>query len=124
MELFAKASKNKIRFETSKGLLSTEELWDLGLHSLDKLAIGLNRQLKESATESFVVETPRADTILQMKFDVVLAVITSKKQDAQEAASRAETSERNELIRSIISDKKNEELKSKSLEELEALVSK
>jgi len=53
MEMFAFATKKKIRFETSKGLLSVEDLWDLPLTSdngrpnLDDIAKGIYKAMKE-----------------------------------------------------------------------------
>ena len=41
--LFEKASKMKLRFSTTKGVLSTEDLWDLSLESLDRIAKNLKR---------------------------------------------------------------------------------
>jgi hypothetical protein len=38
MEIFKLASQQKLRFQTPKGSLSTEQLWELSLDELDALA--------------------------------------------------------------------------------------
>jgi len=61
MSLFETASKNKLRFSSIKGNLTTEDLWDLPLTSksgricLDNIAKQLYKELKDSTEESFVL---------------------------------------------------------------------
>ena len=38
LNIFEKASKQKLRFVTSKGMISSEDLWDMSLQSLDIIA--------------------------------------------------------------------------------------
>ncbi len=54
MNIFENASKTKVRFETSKGEVSVEELWDLSLTSLDSIAKVISKELKEASEESFI----------------------------------------------------------------------
>ena len=49
--MFERAAKRKLRFTSSKGSLSVEDLYDLSLTSLDSIAKGVNRQLKAEAEE-------------------------------------------------------------------------
>ena len=57
--MFEQASRSKFRFNSSQGLLTTEDLWDLPLTStryanLNDIAKELNRTLKATAEEDFV----------------------------------------------------------------------
>ena len=59
MNLFEIATRAKFRFDSLKGALTVEQLWELPLQSrtgvdLDTVAKGINASLKEVAEESFV----------------------------------------------------------------------
>lgn len=122
--MFDQASRLKIRFETKKGLLSTEDLWDLpltGAVSLDQIAIGLNRQLKESDTESFVLKGKASDELLKLKFEIVKHVISVRLAEAEKEEEIRVNREKRQRILAIIAEKEDESLKSTSLEELRKL---
>ena len=121
MELFAKATKSKYRFQTSRGSLSVENLWDLNLEALDTIAKGINKQLKESSEESFIEAKSSASVELTEKLDIVKSIIKFKLTQKEAAAKRAETQARKAELEGLIADKKSDALKSKSLEELEKM---
>ena len=88
--MFEKSSRLKLRFETDRGNVSVEDLWDMPLTSrattsLDDVAKQLHRSLKENEEESFVIEKSGANEMLEMKFSVVKHVI--KVRLAEQAAS-------------------------------------
>lgn len=127
--MFEKATRLKLRFETPRGQISVEDLWDLPLNSgtgkpnLDDIAKAANRELRSSAeTESFVQPVSTAgNELLQLRFDVVKHVIdvrVAERNAAQEAAKRRETKQR---ILEIVATKEDEALRGKSLEELKAM---
>lgn len=125
MELFERAARLKLRFETSIGAITTEDLFDHPLTdarkvNLDDIARGLSRDLKESAVESFVDAPSNANSLLQLKLDVVKRVIEIKVANRDAAKKSAETKAKREQLQELIADKKTEGLKSKSVEELEA----
>lgn len=122
--MFEQATRSRIRFETDRGFLSVEDLWDLPLQgrgtNLDDIAVGLDRQLKDSSTTSFVDDTPKTNATLQLKFDVVKRIIDVKKEEAQAAAVAAERRETKKRILEIIAKKQDATLENASIEELEA----
>jgi hypothetical protein len=124
--MFEKATRLKLRFESTKGLLSVEDLWDLplqttrsGAASLDSVAIGLNRQIKEATTVSFVDETTRANDELQLKFDVVKHIIEVRKAENAAAALKRERETTKQRILEIIAKKQDQSLENASIEELQ-----
>lgn len=120
MELFQIATKSKFRFQTTKGNITTEDLWDLNLEALDKIAIALNREVKDSTEESFVKEKTSTNKALALRLEVVKFVIDSKLQEKEDAKVKAEKANKKALLQDLILEKKMEATKSKSIEELEA----
>ncbi len=131
MEMFAFATKKKIRFETSKGLLSVEELWDLPLTSdngrpnLDDIAKGIYKAMKEGEEVSFVKSNAASNAafnVLKTKFDIVKYIIDVKLAEAEAAKKAKEIKARNQRILGLIAQKEDEALASKSKEELLAML--
>lgn len=131
MEMFAFATKKKIRFETSKGLFSVEDLWDLPLTSdngrpnLDDIAKGIYKAMKEGEEVSFVKSNAASNAafnVLKTKFDIVKYIIDVKLAEAEAAKKAKETKARNQRILELIAQKKDEALASKSEEELLAML--
>lgn len=122
MENFKLASQQKLRFQTNKGLLSVEQLWDLSLEDLDTLAISLETEHKESGKKSFLVKTSPKNKITKLRFDVVLDVLNTKVEEIQAAQEATEIKEHNKKIIALIAEKKDEVLKGKSIKQLEAML--
>jgi hypothetical protein len=126
--IFERASRLKLRFDTPKGLLTAEDLWDLPLTSrtgkanLDDVARSLHRQVKESETESFVVKPAKADEDAQVAFDVVKHVIEVMLAENEEARIKTENREKKQRILELIAKKHDEALSAKSVEELQEMV--
>jgi len=122
MENFKLASQQKLRFQTNKGLLSPEQLWDLSLEDLDALAVSLETEHKESGKKSFLVKTSAKDKTAKLRFDVVLDVLNTKVEAEQAALAERERKANNEKIIGIIADKQDETLKGKTIRQLEAML--
>ena len=122
MDNFKLASQQKLRFQTNKGLLSTEQLWDLSLEDLDALAVSLETEHKESGKKSFLVKTSVKDKTAKLRFDVTLDVLNTKVEEMQTAQEAAEIKEHNKKIITLISEKQDESLKGKSIKQLEGML--
>lgn len=129
MSIFEKASRQKIRFATDKGQLTTEDLWDLPLTSqtgkanLDDIAKGLFRVLKETAEVSFVTPvTSDENSLTKLKFDIVKHVIEQRILDRDAAAEREKNRQRKQLLQGIIAQKENDALLGSSLEDLKKMM--
>lgn len=122
MENFKLASQQKLRFQTNRGLLSTEQLWDLSLEDLDALAVSLETEHKQSGKKSFLVKTSVKDKTAKLRFDVALDVLNTKVEEMQVATEAAEIKEHNKKIIALIAEKQDESLKGKSVKQLEAML--
>lgn len=125
--LYKYAAKNRFRFPSNRGDLTVEQLFDLPLKSertgfdLDNVARAVNSQLKELGEESFVTDVsanPRK-AVLEAQLDIVKDVIKTKQdENAAKLAKAKKADERRKLI-DAIGAKKDQQLTTASLEELE-----
>lgn len=124
MNIFEKAARVELRFESSRGLLTTEQLWHLPLQSkslfdLDTIAKAANAKLKSFAEESFVTptETPGKE-FAELSLEIVKYIIAVKMAEAAEAKQASKKSQVRQEILSVIAEKQQEALKSMTIEEL------
>lgn len=127
MDMFEKASRRKLRFETQNGLMTVEDLWDLPLTSktkanLDALACAVYKRIEQSEKMSFVTEAKPADSDAILALDILKRIIQVKQDEAAEAASRRELGRQKEKIMEIIERKEDQKLESASVDELRAMV--
>ena len=126
--LFMKGTRAKIRFETSKGLLSIEDLWDLPLTSatgktnLDDIAKEVNRQLKGTQEESFVIKETKGNELLQLKLEIAKIVIAEKMAERDAAVSARADAEWDQKILALMEKKKDENIAGSSMEELQKML--
>jgi len=126
MSNFKTASKMKLRFNTDRGVLSVEQLWDLSLNSLSSLIRSSKELLVNNNDDelSFLGDLPVAHTDDQLRFDILKEVFLDKK-SAIEAANNAKADkEYNQKILAEIARRKDKRITEISDEELEALLKK
>ena len=109
-------------------MITVEDLWDIPLtsrttgFSLDDVAKNLNKQVKESGEESFVVKKSTNNETLELKFEIVKYII-NKRLEEKETLNREliKATEKEKLLK-LLSEKKDENLKSKTVEEIEQMI--
>jgi hypothetical protein len=124
MTPFERATKQKLRFDTAVGRINVEDLWDIPLEQLDKLAQELHKEVESGEEVSFIeAKKPTAAfTELKLKFDVVKRVIEVRLAAQKKAEKAAATKAKKQRLLALIEEKQDEELKGKSLDELQALL--
>jgi len=118
--LFELASRKQFRYSLNKGTINTEDLWELSLETLDKLAKSLNKELKESEEESFIKTRTVANKTLEAKFEVVKHVINVRLAENEEKAEKAKKQAKKDQLLELIGRKELQSLENKSIEELTA----
>jgi len=121
MSIFEKASKAKLRFAVTQGVLNTEDLWGLKLEDLDKMAVALRKQVKESEEESFIKTTSSKSVIVEeteLKFEIVKHIIGVKLAEKDARALAAEKRAKRAQLIELIGKKELTKLESRSIEEL------
>lgn len=119
--MYKQASKEQLRVQTSKGLLSVEQLWDLSVTELDKTAVALQAAYEESGKKSFLVKRSVKDKVAKLKFDVVLDILQTKVEEEAAEREKVENKAHNAKIDALIAEKEDEELKKLSAAKLKSL---
>ncbi len=118
--IFKLAAKNKFRFPY-KGNISIEDLFDLTTTELDKVYKELMSQTKNSGDSLLDVES-NEDRELNIKIEIVKEIFNDKIQEMRIQELALVEKQKRERIKEIIAKKKDEDLSSKSIEELEAML--
>lgn len=125
-KMFETASREKLRFQTNKGVVTVEELWEFSLTSLDNIAKGVNKELQSLSEDSFIpnkaTRANKAQKLSELALEILKHVITVKVEEAESAKLRAEKTAKSARIRELMAQKKEQELSEKSMDELEALL--
>lgn len=124
--MYKQAVMLKLRFETPKGLLTVEQLFDLSMADLSTTIKKVNALIKkEQATDdelSFLEGVDTTETQNSLRFRILKDVYLTKKDARDAAALDFEKKQRNQRIAEIIAKKKDEALENKSIEELEKML--
>lgn len=119
--IFEKAARLKLRFETARGDITVEDLFDLPLRAtkainLDDIAKGVFAKMTGEVA-SFVTDTKK-DEVDELKLEIVKYVIAVKMGEIAEAKKRTEAKDYEKKLVDAIADKDADELKGKSKKEL------
>lgn len=125
MSMFEYATRKKLRFASSKGELTVEQLWDVPLRgrddfNLDTIAKGANKALKALSEESFVRTERTPDQYrAEMALEIVKHVIEVKLAEEDAAKRRADNKAEREKLLAILAKKQEGKLDELSEKELQ-----
>lgn len=120
-KMFEFALKNKLRFNF-KGVLNTEDLFDLSLEDLDSIYKNLNSRVKESGEESLLGTKTKVDEELEIQINIVKYIVEDKLEERDRISKEREIRKQKQKIMEIIADKEDSELEGKSIDELKAML--
>lgn len=111
MNIFERATRQKLRFSSIVGLLSVEDLWDLPLlakadrPSLNEVAVEANAQLKAVGEESFVTVEPNPQRgVAELRMEIIKHIIAEKQAWAAAAEKKVKNAEtRRQLLEALAS---------------------
>lgn len=121
--LFEMASQMKFRYPY-KGLITTEDLWDLNTTQLDTVYRNLSKELK-AIDEDSLISTRSADegvkaNELKNKIEVVKYIFNHKQQAAELTRMAAENAQKRQRLLDALAAKQENALQNMSEEELRA----
>lgn len=117
MNLFEIAVREKYRFPY-KGMISTEDLWDLSVNALDSIFKTLNKERKNADEESLLDVKDNVNTTLENKIAIIKYVVNVKQTEAAEKLLEREKKQQKQKIMNLIAKKQDETLENMSQEEL------
>jgi hypothetical protein len=114
VDIFEEASRKKITFSTTIGVISVNDLWDLpltrpvgGKISLDEIALSLYQLINDASdVVSFVNDKAQADPVIRLQFELVKRVIDVKKEEAAERVQDAEKAQTKQQILAALERKR------------------
>lgn len=118
--LFEIASRAKYRFPY-KGLISTEDLWDLSPAQLDTIYKTLNKNAKAMGEESLLNEVT-VDTALNNMVEIVKHIFNVKREEAEARKAAAANAEKRKRLLEIIAQKQDEALLNMSEADLQKML--
>lgn len=126
MNIFERAARTKLRYPSSVGALTTEQLFDLPLTAkgdradLDKVAREVYQELKSLEEGSFVQQVPDPrKTTLELQLEIVKHVIAAKLEAKAAAEKAMEKAERKRKLLGALANKEEAELSGMSKEQIE-----
>mgnify|MGYP001092145071 FL=1 len=120
-KMFDVAVRNKFRFPF-KGVISVEDLWDLSVQQLDGIFKTLKSQEKKAQEESLLDTRTPEDEALKTKIDIIRYIVTVKLDEAKQAEHAKENRDQKQKILGILTEKQDADLRSKTPEELQAML--
>ena len=120
--IFEQATRQKLRFRSTNGLVSAEDLWDIGLEQLDNIAKTLRKTLRE--TEDSFIDSKKVNVPLELQFAVVKHIITTKMAERDAKIAERERAARKQVIMQALEAKQSDALHRMSAAELQAELDK
>lgn len=119
--MFEKASRIKLRFASSRGPLTVEDLWDLSLEELNTIAKALNKKLKEADEEDFL-KGARKDRKLKLSFDLVIHILETKKAEVDKREKAAERRAKKAKLLELLERKQDAKLEDASEAKIKKMI--
>lgn len=121
INIFEYASKHKFRYPY-KGMITTEDLWDLTPAQLDVVYKALNKNVKVAQEDSLMTNMAESDAALLMQIDIVKQIFNVKEQEAEARKNAAANAAKKQRIMEVLAQKQDTALLNMSEDELMAML--
>ena len=128
MNMFATATRNKMRFSSSVGQLTVEQLWDLPLESskgpcLDHVGMQALRELRAFGEESLIDRgDSKVKKAAELTVEIVRFVIETKQADVRAAEDKVKRAQRKDQLLSALARKEGAALEKMSEDDIRAAI--
>lgn len=121
INIFEAASKNKYRYPY-KGMITTEDLWDLTPAQLDIVYKALNKGVSEAQASSLMHKVTEVDAELLNKIEIVKYIFNAKEAEAEARKNDAAKHAKKQRILDILAQKQEDALQNMSEDELKKML--
>lgn len=126
MNIFERAARTKLRFQSPMGLLTVEDLWDIPLTakrtpSIEALGTAVMVSLKARDGTTFLSDK-KSDPVkvaLQLQYDILRHVADAKTAEADAAEKRMARAADRRILRDALADKASEAIRAMSAEDIQ-----
>ncbi len=117
--IFERATRRKLRFASNRGQsLSVEELWQLSLEDLDKIAVAVNEDLQKETKKSFLPNKNRVETHNALRLEILTYIMSVRLAEDDAQKTRAEIRAQLAMLEEVAANKTGEAFKSMTLEDI------
>lgn len=121
INIFEAASKNKYRYPY-KGMITTEDLWDLTPAQLDIVYKALNKGVSEAQVSSLMHKVTEVDAELLNKIEIVKYIFNAKEAEAEARKNDAAKHAKKQRILDILAQKQEDALQNMSEDDLKKML--
>lgn len=124
MSIYKQAAMLGLRFPTTQGMLSVEQLWSLKMTPLSNLVKATKKALNRDNDDelSFLDDNTKVNVEDQLRFDIVKDIYLTKKAENEALRTAADKKAFEQKILMLIAEKQEDSLRGKTIEELEEML--
>lgn len=122
-DLFIKATRAKLRFNTGRGQLTTEDLFELTLKDLDRVGQAIIAELKPGSTSLLENPDPKvsaASAENDLRLEIIKFVIATKQEENKAAVAASLNRRQREFLVSLKEKRQIDAMESLTVEEIDA----
>lgn len=126
MNIFEQASREKLRFESDKGLIATEGLWSFSVEKLNSMAVAVYNELKQYSETSFMRNTTKAagQAAQELRLEILKHILAAKEKEAEDRNEAATRRAKKAVLQEALLVKQNQAIQNMTKEEIEAELAK
>lgn len=123
--LFITATKNRYRYTSPHGVITTEDLWHLNTRDLDVVYKKLKEELKQVDGEDSLLRDESNNAAIEWlntKIEIVKYIVKEKLDAAKRAEEAKSNAAKRQRIMELIADKEDSALRDKTADELRKML--
>jgi len=119
VDVLLNALTSSMRFDSSNGLLTIEDLTKKTIKQLEPIVLALRKQKEEAGEYSYTETRTTQQQALEIKFQIAEYILLSKIEAEKARKQKSEVLAQMATLQQLLNDKKQAELSNLSAEELE-----